>query len=137
MGILATDKKQIILIYSEDSSLGKKTRARVENVDLAKRIININDESISKTIWLEIAELLNTELCDLFDVDDERIHDKEFHTKDWLKLIDKNPALLVNPIIIKGARAKIIDDNVDVYEFIEATGSNFDKSPEAIKEGEH
>ena len=59
MGILAKDNRQLILVYSEDSTLGKKMVPYVESMDKAVRLININKENLSDTIWIELVALLN------------------------------------------------------------------------------
>ena len=141
MGILATDEKQLIFIYSEDSRLGKEVLSYVNAINKPKRIININNEAITKTIWLEITAMLNTELSDLFNFNfaSKAVIEghEEFSSKDWLKVIEHNPSLLQHPIIIQGKDVSVLKQSLDVYEFFEATGSNFDKSKEAIKTSNH
>jgi len=139
MGILATDKKQLIFIYSESSDIGNKALAYINAVDKPKRIININEEAISKTIWLEISAILDKDLSDLFDVNEikSKISKEDLSVGDWLKMINNNPQLLQQPIVIDGADATILTQSEDVYQYFEATGNNLDKSKEAIKTANH
>lgn len=141
MGILATDNRQLIYIYSEASQLGKKVLAYINAIDRPKRIININEESISKTIWLEIAAMLGCDLYELFDTSNATsvvVKDASaLSIGDWLKIVDHNPELLQQPILIKGTDAKVITQVVDAYSYFEATGGDFDKSTEVIKNGNH
>jgi len=141
MGVLATDNRQLIYIYSEDSKLGKETLSYVQGIGKALRIININKESISDTIWIEIASMLEMEIGDLFSSKKSSLlpsQGKEgYNLGDWLKMIEHNPALLQKPIAINGSRVKQIQRSLDVYAFFGATGGDFDKSTEAIKKAEH
>tara|TARA_R110002049_G_scaffold302713_2_gene496088 strand:+ start:24128 stop:24589 length:462 start_codon:yes stop_codon:yes gene_type:complete len=139
MGILATDNKQLIFIYSESSEIGNKALAYVNAIDKPKRIININEEAISKTIWLEISAMLGKDLSDLFDANEvkTKISKEDLSVGDWLKMINHNPELLQQPIVIDGTDATILAQSEDVYHYFEATGSNLDKSNEAIKTANH
>lgn len=142
MGILATSDKELIYIYSDQSSLGKKILAYVQSSDKALRIINIEKEKISDTVWLEIAETMNRSLAALFspelisDAENKDTFDK-YSTDDLLKLVQKNPSLLQKPIVINGQKAVSINDKFDFFEFYKKDGSNFNKSAEAIKNAEH
>ncbi len=141
MGILATDDKTLIYVYSDQSDLGKKVLAYTQSSDKALRIINIEKESISDSVWLEIAEMVDRPLAELFSLDllddDKTQNISTYNTEDLLKIIRKNPSLLQHPIAINGKKAIIINDRFDFFEFYKKDGSNFDKSPEAIKNGEH
>lgn len=142
MGVLATNNRQLIYIYSEDSRLGKEVLSYVQGIDKALRIININKESISDTIWIEIADLLDMQLGDLFTSNQKSSHasakpNVEYSTADWLKRIQYNPSLLQKPIAINATKAKQIEQSLDVYSFYGATGSDFDKSTDAIKKANH
>jgi len=137
MGVLATDKRQLIYIYSEDSRLGKEVLSYIQGIDKALKVININKETISGTIWTEIASLLNLEVGELFSSDttssDPTRHKDEYSTEDWLKLIQHNPHFLQTPIAINGSKAKQIEQRNDLHSFYEAAGGDLDKSKEAIK----
>lgn len=136
MGILATHNKQLIFIYSENSSLGNRILPYVNSINKSIRLININQEPIADTIWIEIASILNFELKDLFNINSST-ELNNFHAGDWLKIINKNPELLQKPIAINGCKAKIIEKEYDIFQFYNATGANFNKAPKAIKLAEH
>lgn len=141
MGVLAIDDKELIYIYSDQSYLGKKVLAYVQSNDKALRTINIEKENISDTIWLEIADMVNKPLAELFSPELTENHGidnvLDYNTEDLLKIVNKNPSLLQHPIAINGKKAVIINDRFDFFTFYKKDGSNFDKSPEAIKKGEH
>ncbi|WP_111310016.1 hypothetical protein [Confluentibacter sediminis] len=141
MGILAIDDKELIYIYSDQSDLGKKVLAYAQSSDKALRVINIEKESISDSIWLEIAEMVDKPLSELFSLelldDDKKDNIPNYDTDDLLKIFKKNPSLLQHPIAINGKKAISINDRFDFFTFYKKDGSNFDKSTEAIKNGEH
>ena len=142
MAILSRDNKQLIYIFSNDSILGKKLMPYLETSEKRVRKININKESVSDTIWIEIAGILNTPLGELFSLD--VLHNtninadaSRFTSGDWLKLVNKNPSILQRPIAINGAEAKIISSKKDLDVFFNIEGERFDKSPKKIKENNH
>ncbi len=139
MGILARDNKQMIYIYSEDSSLGKRILPYVECMSKRVRVINLNKESISDTIWVEISSLLNTNFEDLFNIEKGKValDTSRFCAGDWLKLINVNPSILFTPIIINGNKAKMVTKRSDIFQFYNPTGGSFDKAPSAIKYADH
>ncbi|PKQ45278.1 arsenate reductase family protein [Confluentibacter flavum] len=141
MGVLATNDKELIYIYSDQSDLGKKVLPYAESSNKALRTINIEKEKISDTIWLEIADMVNKPISELFSpelLDNLGIDNlSNYNTDDLLKIVNKNPSLLQHPIAINGKKAIIINDRFDFFKFYKKDGSNFDKSPEALKNGEH
>ena len=141
MGVLATNDKEIIYIYSEKSDLGKKILAYAQSSDKKLRIINIEKEKISDTVWLEIADLVGKPLFELFSPELAEKQDiknfSDYDTDDLLKIVNKNPSLLQHPIAIHGEKGISIKDRFDFFPFYKKDGSNFDKSPEAIRNGEH
>ena len=141
MGVLAKDNRQLIFIYSEDSRLGELVLPHVKSIDKAIRLININTESISNTIWVEIAALLEVEIKDLFSKSESSTTEtnrmSNYSVDDWLKIINKSPSLLQNPIAINGPKVEIIEEKHDIFSFYNTTGANFDKSTAAIKSANH
>ena len=141
MAVLATNYKQLIYIYSEDSSLGKRVLPYAKALVKDLRTININDEAIADTVWSEIAALLDCPLGDLFDSTQLSQSGQDaqdtYSAVDWLKIINKNPSVLQQPIVINGTKAKRIYEKHQIFSFFNPTGANFDKSPEAIKSANH
>ena len=141
MGVLATDKRELIYIYSDQSDLGKELLAYAHSTDKALRAINIEKEKISDTVWLEIADMVGKPLFELFSPEHAEREGIDtisgYDTNDMLKIINKNPSLLQHPIAINGTKAVSIKERNDFFKFYTKDGSNFDTSPEAIKNGEH
>ncbi|MGE5944496.1 MAG: arsenate reductase family protein [Flavobacteriales bacterium] len=141
MGVLAINNRELVYIYSDQSDLGKKILAYAQSNDKPIRAINIEKEKISDTVWLEIADLVDKPLSELFSPElASKLGIKnlsDYETDDLLKIVNKNPSLLQHPIAINGRKAISIKDRFDFFPFYKKDGSNFDKSPEAIRNGEH
>lgn len=121
MGLLTTNNKQSIYIYSEDSKLGVSVLSHIKKLKRRIRIINLNRESLSTPIWLEIISMLDVSFSELFKREQYSLFTPELQnnmtTGDWLKLIEHNPSLLIKPIAINGINAKIIEAKYDVFDF--------------------
>lgn len=141
MGVLAISDKELIYIYSDQSDIGKKMLAYAQSSEKPVRAINIEKEKISDTIWLEIADILDKPLSELFSPDYAKKigidNLSDYNNEDLIKIINKNPFLLQHPIAINGKKANLIHDRFDFFRYFKKDGSNFNKSPEAIRDGEH
>ena len=140
MGVLATDKNQLVYIYSEQSDIGKKLLAYAKSTDMAIRAINIDEEKIANTVWAEISEMLGLKFSEIFSTNVLTEEMKDFESSDendWLKIIQNNSKALQKPIVIHDTTAKVVANRYDIGKFFEADGSNFDKSPDAIKNANH
>lgn len=138
--MLATNDKELIYVFSSKSNLGKKMLPYVKSINNALRTIDIVKDKLPGSIWLEIAEMSNKSLTDLFSPelhDNDTLKKPSYNTEDILKIIEKNPSLLQHPIIIHKNKAVSIKDRFDIFEFYEKDGNDFDKSPEGIKNGKH
>lgn len=123
MSVLAKHKRQLLFIYSCESSFSKEMLAYAFTVDKKLQTINICQEKISDTIWLEIADMLNVTIGELFSPkhpNAENVGDVQSFTEtDWLKLINSNPSLLQVPIAISGDKAFRIKEKSDMMNLLE------------------
>lgn len=107
MSVLSSDERQLTLIYNSQTSLGKQTLGYVQSSGEKVHTIDISKTKLGDTAWVSIADALGKPLGELFmkklpelpDVDTS-----DFGTEDWLKLLNKNPALLQQPIAINGQK---------------------------------
>ncbi|MFD1062174.1 arsenate reductase family protein [Winogradskyella litorisediminis] len=111
----------MIYIFSDDSRLGRKGLEIVEALDLPIRVVNINKDSLSNIIWLEIVAMLNCELKTIFNIDSELkiegLDADNFVKADYLNLVKENPSILKNPIAIKGSEVLRIFDKKEIFQF--------------------
>lgn len=135
MGVLAKDKRQMNYIYSSASDLGTKVLGYVESLELDIMATDISRENLGDTILVEVADMLDVEFSELLSPEHPDVTDKfrdvRFSTDDWLKVIDKNPELLQNPIAINGEKAKIIRSRGDILEFYGVDSAGLEQSPQS------
>lgn len=130
MSVLSTDKNMLTLIYSSESHLGKQVLGYVQGAGDALRTIDIAETNLGHAVWVTIADGLNKELGTLFtfeNTDSEERDSSSFDTDDWLKLIDKNPELLQNPIAIKGDNFMQVTNRSEVLKFFEVDSAGLEK----------
>ena len=132
MTILARDKKQLTYIYSSLSHLGKQVLGYVQGTRKKIATIDIANEKIGDTIWVELAENLKLPLGDLFTKEHPDVpaigNTEDFDTDDWLKIINKNPVLLQNPIAINGDRVMLVTTRTEILEFFGVDSAGLEKT---------
>lgn len=126
MGVIATNKNEINLYYSSESTIGKQTLAYVSASEKKLLAIDISKTKVTGTQWAEIAsglnipvrELINTEHPDfLKEFGNEKV---DLDKDDWLKILDKHPETLVCPVIIIGNKFHMIKSPSDFVKYMES-----------------
>ena len=141
MGVLSRNKNQLTYIYSEKSNWSLKMLAILQTSNKKLLALNIDKEDLGDTIWVEVAALLKKPIDALFRMEDLQTEglttNVSYDTHDWIKIINKKPELLHNPIIVSDTDIKQVLDREDLFCFLESAGADFNKDPEAIKKGNH
>lgn len=132
MPILARNKNQITYIYNSQSRLGEQILGYLKGTKKKVETINISQENLGDTIWVELAQNLGLPFDEIFstshpDVPDFGISD-DFDTKDWLKLIDENPMLLQRPIMVHGDTAKQLTTRSEILRFFGVDSAGLEKT---------
>lgn len=131
MSVLTTDENLLTLIYSSESHLGKQALGYVQGAGSNLRTIDIAETNLGNTVWVSIAEGLGKPLGKLFSDDHSGNLDIEdsssFKTDDWLKLIDKNPELLQQPIAIKGKKFLQVSNRSEILKFFGVDSAGLEK----------
>ncbi|MFS4446529.1 arsenate reductase family protein [Maribacter sp. 2307UL18-2] len=111
--------------------MGKQVLGYVQGTKRKVQVIDIANETIGDTIWVELADNLNLSVGDLFSEEHPNKtnigNTKDFSTDDWLKLINKNPELLQNPIAVNGERAMLITRRSEILEFFGVDSAGLEK----------
>jgi arsenate reductase len=132
MTILARDKRQLTFIYSSHSHLGKQVLGYVQGTRKKIETIDIVNEKIADSIWIELADNLGMTLGEIFGKDrGDRLKEEDtedFDTDDWLKIINKNPELLQRPIVINGDKAMLISHRSEVLQFFGVESAGLEKT---------
>ncbi len=132
MGVIARDEKQLTLIYSSNTRVGKHTLSYLTGMDEKYLAIDLAKTKVSDTQWAEIAEALGVKIGDLVDkreLDLSSESTAEFSSVDWLKIIQKNDSVISRPIAIKGKRTKQINNPPEIMEFFEVDSAGLEQSP--------
>ena len=105
MGVIATDSNKITFYYNSNSNVDKQTLAYVQ--DSLKKIltIDVSKTKVSDTQWAEIATKLNLTLGDLVnknhpDFTKNYNSDTVLSEDDWIKVIQNNPDVIANAILV-------------------------------------
>ncbi|PIB32377.1 hypothetical protein BFP78_11085 [Gaetbulibacter sp. 5U11] len=105
MGVIATDSNKITFYYNSNSKVDKQTLAYVQ--DSLKKIltIDVSKTKVSDTQWAEIATKLNLTLADLVnknhpDFTKNYNSDNVLSEDDWIKVIQNNPDVIANAILV-------------------------------------
>lgn len=105
MGVIATDSNKITFYYNSNSNVDKQILAYVQ--DSLKKIltIDVSKTKVSDTQWAEIATKLNLTLADLVnknhpDFTKNYNSDTVLSEDDWIKVIQNNPDVIANAILV-------------------------------------
>lgn len=125
MGVIATDNRKIQLFYNGDTNKGQQTYAYLKSSD--KEILNVDlcKTKVTATQWVELADLLNKSVEELINTDHTDFI-KEYgenpdlqREDDWLKVLENNPKVVTQPIIVNGDKAIQINTPSEVMSFLE------------------
>lgn len=135
MGVLATDKNKVTLIYNSDNSIGKQTYAYVSSSEKGILAIDSSKTNITGTQWAEIADGLGIKISDLINQDHPDFK-KEYGEKvdlddehDYLKILQNKPELLASPIVIVDGNFHAIETPSDFVKYLDADSAGVSRNP--------
>jgi arsenate reductase-like glutaredoxin family protein len=119
---LATDDRQIVLIYNSAEKNHREIRAYAEAAQKPVLDIDIQKTQIGKTVWTEIADLLNCNVEEIIDTNHNSFTSKhgtdvKLESHDALDMLQKDPDMLTYPIMVWGDYAKIVKLYGNAVEF--------------------
>ncbi len=132
MGIIARDERQLTLIYSSNTRVGRHTLSYLTGIDKPYLAIDIAKTKVGDTAWVEIADALGVKVGDLVDKRELEIDSQtteDFNSEDWLKIIQNNDSVISRPIAIQGKRTMQIDNPPEILEFFEVDSAGLEQSP--------
>jgi arsenate reductase-like glutaredoxin family protein len=131
MGVLATNDRQLTLIYNSRASLGKQTLGYAESAGDKIHTIDIAKTKIGDTVWVSLADGLKKPLHELLAKDLAElpeVNSSDFDTNDWLKLLNKNPDMLQQPIAINGNKYMQVTTPSEVLKFFRVDSAGLEKN---------
>ncbi len=125
MGVIATNKREVKLFYNAETNKGMQTLAYLKSSNKKILDVNLDKVKVTATQWTELAKLLGKPIKELINTEHPDFVDKygknaELQDEnDWLKVLEKNPKVVTQPILVNGDRAVQIDTPSDVVAFLE------------------
>ena len=125
MGVIATNKREIKLFYNAETNKGMQALAYLQSSDKKVLDVDLSKTKVTGTQWTELAKrlgkpikaLINTEHPDFIN-DYGKNHNLE-SDEDWLKVLEHNPKVVTQPILVHGDKAVQIDTPSEVMAFLE------------------
>lgn len=130
MSVIASDDRQLTLIYNSQTSMGKQSLGYAESSGDKVHTIDISKTKIGDTAWVSIADGLGKPLHQMLDKDRSELPEvnaSDFDTNDWLKLLNKNPDMLQHPIAIKGKKYMQLETPSEILKFFNADSAGLEQ----------
>ncbi|RFN58223.1 arsenate reductase family protein [Marixanthomonas ophiurae] len=131
MGGIARDDRQLTLIYSSNTRVGKHTLSYLQGIDEKIEAVDISKVKVTGTQWVELAKAMGKEVGDLVDkrkMEDKDTNTSEFDTDDWIKILQNNNEVLTQPIAINGKKTEQIENPPDVMNFFGVESAGIEKT---------
>ena len=127
MGVFSDDNRQITCVYNSKDNTDKQTLAYITASEKSVLSLDISTEQITGTQWAELAERLETQLCNLINEKEIAGDVSSFSDSDCITILRENPSALKGAIVFTNDKAKLITNPSKVLEFIDADTSKISK----------
>ena len=120
MGEIATSDRMITLFYNSNSSRAKQTLAFARAEGLPMEEIDLTKTPLTGTQIAELADRLDLEVRDLVNQKHpsyrQHFEPHDFSSEDWIKMIQKNPEVMKQPIALRGKRTILVETPTDIIK---------------------
>jgi arsenate reductase len=125
MAQIETSNRQITLYCIENSNRAKQTLVYAKALGVPVLTIDISKTPITGSQIFEIANRLGMEIKDLIYRDNDVFNSKSepinlealnLSSEDWIKMIQKNPEILKQPIAIRGDKTILVVTPTDILQ---------------------
>ena len=126
MGVIATNNRELNLYYNANSSIGMQTLAFVQASKKKVLAVDLSKTKVTGTQWAELADLLGIPIKDLINTEHPdfiKLYGKDNDLEgddDWIKVLQKNPSVVTQPILVNGNKAMQVNTPSDVMVFLDA-----------------
>jgi len=133
MGVLAMDNKQLTSFYSSENSIGKQLYADIHASDKKILGVDISKTGVTSTQWATLADELQITIKDLVATDHpdfKKEYGKEsinLENEYWLKILEKQPHLLKNPIMVFGEKHMLLENAASFKKYLDGDSAMLDK----------
>jgi len=125
MGVIATNNREVKLFYNAETNKGMQTLAYLKSSKKKVLDIDLSKTKVTGTQWTELAKLLGKPIKDLINTEHPDFMTKYgknpdlYDDEDWLKVMENNPKVVTQPILVNGDKAVQIDTPSEVMRFLE------------------
>lgn len=125
MGVIATNSREIKLFYNAETNKGMQTLAYLKSSKKKILDVDLSKTKVTGTQWTELAKLLGKPIKDLINTEHPDFINKYGKNpdlqddEDWLKVMENNPKVVTQPILVNGDQAVQIDTPSEVMRFLE------------------
>lgn len=125
MGVIATNNRELNLYYNANSSIGMQTLAFVQASKKKVLAVDLSKTKVTGTQWAELADLLGISIKDLINTEHPdfiKLYGKDNDLEgddDWIKVLQKNPSVVTQPILVNGSKAMQVNTPSDVLVFLD------------------
>ncbi|MHA7830596.1 MAG: arsenate reductase family protein [Flagellimonas sp.] len=125
MGVIATNNREVKLFYNAETNKGMQTLAYLKSSKKKVLDIDLSKTKVTGTQWTELAKLLGKPIKDLINTEHPDFMNKYgkdpdlYDDEDWLKVMENNPKVVTQPILVNGDQAVQIDAPSEVMRFLE------------------
>lgn len=120
MGKIATSHRQITLFYSSNSTRAKQTLAYAQAEGLPILKIDILKTPITGTQIADLAGRLKIEIRELVNMEHpsytQKFKSHDLSETDWMKMIQKNPEIMKQPIALRGDTTILVETPTDIIK---------------------
>ncbi len=115
---LTSSEREIILYYNPDRPSASKTLGYAKGEGFALQDINIITNKFTGTQLEELASKLNVNIEGLVNKEhpdyEGYLHNSNFSDDDWIKVLQKNPQFIKEPIALRGHQAMFVKTPSDL-----------------------
>lgn len=128
MGVIATNNRELNLYYNAESSIGMQTLAFVQASKKKVLAVDLSKTKVTGTQWAELADLLGIPIKDLINTEHPdfiKLYGKDNDLEgddDWIKVLQKNPSVVTQPVLVNGTKAMQVNTPSDVMVFLDEEG---------------
>ncbi len=118
---IATNDREIILLYNADIKNHREVLAYATSADVPLNALNILQERITGTLWSEIADLMGKQVKDLLHTSHASFTQKygdnvELDNDGAIKILQNEPDLFIFPIAMRGKKVIEAKNYADITQ---------------------
>ena len=121
---IATDDRELVLIYNSDIKNHREIHAYAKSAEAALNSLDITEEDVTGTLLVEVADLLDMEVKDLIPTNHASFvqkhgEDVKLTNDGAIKILQNEPDMLIYPIAVHGNKAIIAKLYTDITKLFE------------------